>query len=296
MPIRSRKNEYRGLNAHLQSYLLHEPGGWHSFHGDHITDLARLLDDQLPEGYYTRAEKSLQISGSDLLSEDLELSRMIPDVTVYEDRPRAGMASPAAVTTSPVTTMPLEDTLVLVEEEINSVVIYRMTEELEVDYPVTRIELLSASNKPPGPACEHYLGKRWQTLQSGVRLVELDYLHESRSPIPKLPSYPDGDPRAYPYLILISDPRPSFREGRMDVYGFHADEPVPIVNIPLSGNDVLPFDFGEAYNYTLSRTRFYTTRAIDYEQLPEHFDAYRTEDQERIKAVMARVKEAVEAA
>lgn len=61
MAIQGTKNLYRGINAHLNSLLQNEPGDWEGFHSDHIADLRRLIDAQLPEGYYARNERSLQI-------------------------------------------------------------------------------------------------------------------------------------------------------------------------------------------------------------------------------------------
>jgi hypothetical protein len=60
MPIHSKTNLYPGINAHLNSFLQQEGGGWESFHAEHIIDLRRVLAQTLPRGYYAVAEKSLQ--------------------------------------------------------------------------------------------------------------------------------------------------------------------------------------------------------------------------------------------
>jgi len=46
---------------------------------------------------------------------------------------------------------------------------------------VTVLELLSPSNKRPGPDREQYLAKRQQLLASSVHLVELDLLRVVRA-------------------------------------------------------------------------------------------------------------------
>ena len=72
LPVRSLKNQYRGINAHLHSqWQAH--GNWAGFHTRHIGDLAGLLRRQLyPMGYVAEIEESLQVT-----SFDAELSRSL---------------------------------------------------------------------------------------------------------------------------------------------------------------------------------------------------------------------------
>lgn len=50
-PIRTRRNLYRGINAHLHSYWQAQ-GGWNGFHASHIVYLTTALKaDLLPLGY-----------------------------------------------------------------------------------------------------------------------------------------------------------------------------------------------------------------------------------------------------
>lgn len=296
MPIRSRVNQYRGLNAHLQSYLLNEPGGWQSFHADHIVQLCQLLDEQLPTQYYARVEKSIQISEHDLVSGRMSWGRTRPDVGIYRTGEQPSPAQGASPVAQPVATLPLEDALLLSEEaEIMAVVVYEVGDRIEEDVPVTRVELLSPTNKPPYTTYQDYLERRRVTLASGIRLVEIDYLHESRSPVRRLPSYPAGDPAAYPYLILVSAQQAATDAGATQVYGFRVDQRLLPLPLPLVGEEALVFDFGAAYHVTFSRNRFYGLRAVDYAELPVNFAAYQPDDQARIQAVMARVQAAVEA-
>src|SRR5688572_21254887 len=60
MAIRSRVNQYRGINAHFQSYAQHERDGWVAFHNTHITHLSEAIDRLLPPGYEVVPERSLQ--------------------------------------------------------------------------------------------------------------------------------------------------------------------------------------------------------------------------------------------
>lgn len=119
---------------------------------------------------------------------------------------------------------------------------------------VTRIELLSSGNKPPGAHFRQYLEKRDETLASGIALVEIDYLHETCSPIHIMPSYPHGESSAYPYSILVSDPHPSVETGQTTIYTFAVDDPIPKIKVPLAHQDTITLDLGSIYNRTLPAT------------------------------------------
>lgn len=59
--VRSIRNQYHGISAHLHSYW-QSRGGWHSFHGNHIADLLRALRAALlPMGYTADLESSFQV-------------------------------------------------------------------------------------------------------------------------------------------------------------------------------------------------------------------------------------------
>ena len=68
---------------------------------------------------------------------------------------------------------------------------------------VTVIELLSPSNKRPGPDREQYLGKRGQLLSSSAHIVEIDLLRGG-------PPMPSADRPDCSYSVLVSrvEPRP----------------------------------------------------------------------------------------
>lgn len=222
-------NQYRGINPHLQSYLLHEEDGWQSFHAGYMTHLSRALEEQLPAIYYTRNKPGLQKCAFN------------PD----QDR-----------------------------EWMTSVVIYQKTGETS-DKPVTRIEVLSPANKPGKSHHKLYTYKRLATLQAGLRLIDIDYLHNSP------PIWSD----------IPSDPRPTLEQGKTYIYSFRVDVPVPSVYVPLAGADRIVFNFGVVYHYTLQASRFYKDVVVDYEQLPLNFERYDPVDQARIQAKMQQLKE-----
>jgi len=288
--IHKRENQYHGVNAHLHSYL-QQHHDWSMFHSEHITDLLRALQAVLPpeSGYLVVSEKSLQIARDDLLTGDLTASRTIPDVGIYKT---GGMSSASLSSglkpATPGATLSLMDTF-SEPENVTGVVIYRRTEESVFGTPVTRIELLSPANKPPGTYYRQYIAKREETLLGGINLVELDYLHQQRSPLASLPSYPKGEAKAYPYVIVVGKPHPTLAEGKLDIYGFRVDDPIPAIAIPLDGAETVTLNLNGTYNHTFGATAVYGLRIVDYETLPEGFDSYDAVDQQRIRDCMARV-------
>jgi len=287
MPIHLRENQYRGVNAHLHSFLQSEPGGWwETFHSSHVAHIRDSLDVILPAGYYALNEKSLQI---DRYEVEGPSSKHRLDVIVYST-PMRIQATSSATAASPTATIPVTETL-SDEDFLTSVVIYR-GESIENIKPVTRIELLSPSNKPPISNYQKYLAKRDEPLLSGINIVEIDYLHQTRSPIKKLPSYPDLEQGATPYAILVSTPHPTLAEGTTSIYAFRVDDSIPTVVIPLAGEDAIEADLGAVYNRTFFDNKFYGEIAVDYEQKPLKFTTYEEEDQRRIEARMVVVAEA----
>lgn len=293
MSVTSKVNQYWGVNAHLHSHLQNTAGAWEEFHTAHLVDLARTIETQLPPGYRVRLERSLQIRDYHPDTGE-KIYRPKPDITIIEvgSVARTGIPFGSALAT-PTAIFPVIETLPEQDEAeyLRSLVIHEMVGG-EMGKPVTRIELLSPTNKPPGDGAEQYIAKRDTALRSGLPLVEIDYLHESASPIRSIPSYPNGQAGSYPYTIAVTDPRPSLPDGQAFVYGFRVDDPIPAVAIPLSGEEFLPFDFGVPYHQTFSSlSSFY--EAADYEQRPVHFHRYHPVDQERILKRQAAILEAL---
>lgn len=276
-------NPYRGVNAHLNSFLQLE--GWETFHAAFIDEMTRFTDTILPPNYYAVSEKSLQITFEtiDGLTSDRP-RQMVPDTAVFQT------ASSTAPYTALHTTMPEMQIPLLIDEEetISATVVYRVEGGNFPGTPVTRFELLSPANKRGGSGYVTYVGKRSQTLRSGLRLVEIDFLHEQPPISRQLPSYVDGDPGAYPYLILVSDPRPKLREGQTALYGTHVNDPLRVIAVPLADDDMIAIDFDTIYNRTFESRRVFRM-VVDYTQDPTRFHIYSEEDQRRIRAKMAEI-------
>lgn len=282
MPIRSRKNQYRGVNAHLHSYFQTQ-GDWQMFHTAHINDLARVLSSTLPNSYYVRLEKSIQIREIHPDTGEVIVFRKRPDILIYGSD--AGLQAPS-LAIEPSIELTVDETFLLDEAAyLSTITIY----QIQSEQLIAQIELLSPANKPLGSGYEQYIGKREIILRAGIVLVEIDYLHETDSPIEGIPSYPDHQPQGYPYTITISDPRPNPRQGKTRIYGFHVDDPIPSLPIPLAEEDHVQMDFALAYQQTFEAFPIFADR-VDYEQFPINFHRYAPIDQERIKQRMKAVQ------
>jgi hypothetical protein len=76
------------------------------------------------------------------------------------------------------------------------------------------------------------------------------------------------------------------------VHEFDVDTPIPTMTVPLSGDDLLDFDFDAPYQRTFEAAT-YGAYLVDYAQLPMEFERYSRADQMRIARRMLAVMEAV---
>jgi hypothetical protein len=277
-------NPYPGINAHLNSFLLQKGGGWEAFHRRHVDEIAQQLDRDLSDDYYAVAEKSLQ------LSEGINIGhRAVPDVLLFQVADRQPAPTGHAVATAPSATLALSDVIEVNEDYLSAVVVYQIQEGQYPGRPITRIELLSPANMPAGSHHQKYMAKRLQTLQAGLALIEIDYLHTHPPILSAIPAYPAEN--AVPYTILISDPRPTLSEGRLDIYGFGVLDPIPTVPVPLADDDRLPFDLNTVYHDTFGSLKIYRM-VLDYAHEPADLAAYRPEDRQRLRQFMAEIQAA----
>lgn len=306
--ITSPRNEYRGPNAHLLS-LQQTPRPdvslWKRFHNAFIVYITSALNEQLPDGYVAVSDQALQIQIEMPEAEPTRTSPRFPDSAVYRDTPTPN----TEVASIPVAIA--EPDLVIPDVELPdidswAVVIYRNRPNAELGDPVARIELLSNSNKRNGRESASYMAGRRAALRTKTILYELDLLHESQSPLIDIPTYPD-DEGSHPYCIAVTDPRRARVETL--VKGFDVDEPFPLVNILLMGQDMVKdFDFGRPYNETFERGRW--GNRVNYAELPDPqreqvmlekkgktvapaISAYNPQDQERIRQRMEAVAKAL---
>jgi len=291
MPIQSERNLYPGVNPHLNSSLQNEPGGWQSFHSEHVVDILRGINERLPSNYFARSEKTMQISEIIPPVGLRSPGHTVPDVTVFRARnaPSGGSGSTAVLTATPPSRSDLIVEHLSIEYYLPGVAIYQAGEGDLLGKPVTRIELLSPANKPGGAHHSHYLAKRTETFQSELRLVEIDYLHETPPILSDMPSYALKEAGSFPYWVLVSDPRPTLNKGLTYYYEIGVMTSLPVITIPLSGTDAMTLYLGAVYNRTFASSRFFQM-VVDYTQEPIHMERYTSTDQALIRERMAVIK------
>lgn len=289
MAIRANHNLYPGINPHLNSALQQPGGGWQSFHADFITYLREYLDTVLPENYYASSETSLQIGRFDAETGGQigKQETMRPDVTLFSERRSSARIQEQAPTKTATLTIPIAET-VDDEEVLNSIVIYKLLGNLEAEKPIVRVEVFSPNNKTPISVVKAYRQRRITTLRSGLRLVEIDLLHETPPILRQIASYPEQNPDAFPYMLLMSDPGIEWTRGSTSVFGFGILDSIPVLEVPLDGTDRVTVDITTAYNDTIQRSRRWR-KLIDYAQTPANFAAYTSADQQRIAALMSTI-------
>jgi hypothetical protein len=295
MAIFLKHNPYTGINAHLNSYLQNTKGMWRMFHSAHIDDIARMLDQNLPDNYEVGLERSLQLAFDYPDSDDVRVQTRVPDVTIYdaEPRPSASGTATAVATVEEVQTqtytLAMTDTLYeeLEEDEHQptGITINEVNPENGQRNVVTRLELLSPANKPPHSGYGAYREKRYETLLQGIPLVEIDYLHETPPAVLGVPEYTKRLANSYPFYIAVSYPKPTLEQGVVVIYGFNVNKPLPRVLIPLRGEETILFDFDPPYQRTFSSFRSFSKR-LDYAEAPRHFERYATQDRAEIEKTM----------
>lgn len=299
LTVTSLKNQYRGVNAHLHS-IWQAQGGWDSFHFIHIGDLFKTLRGQLrPMGYTADVQQALQIRRS-----GQSAGRPESDISIYDTLPERLMPpahSPQHVGSAGELVLTMPEVLNLKLEEIapyRAIGIYdTVPGRSEHGQPVAWIELLSPSNKPGGQDAAYYYDKCLKLLQSGIVLVEIDYLHETPPTFTGIPNYraenDDDQLPARAYRINVIDPRPEFLQGHAQIHQFDVDVPIPVVQIPLNAGDTVACDFDGVYQRTFEEALY--GDMVDYGLMPPRFNRYRREDQARIAARMLAIIKAAQA-
>jgi hypothetical protein len=112
---------------------------------------------------------------------------------------------------------------------------------------VTGIELLSPGNKHPGAvAQERYLEKRSSALHGGLHWVEIDLLRGGERPPIPVPLPESGD-----YLCYVAQATPTGWNHLL--YAWALREPLPLLPIPLLGDDRAQLDLGACFAVAYDR-------------------------------------------
>lgn len=228
-------------------------------HTQMLAEMQALLQPQLRPKYVARLERHLS-EGSvwDAPQGAVTLERKEPDVTVVSrsaSRRHTGstatLAQPAASATEELDTDELE------LRKQRRIVIYVQ------DRPrlaVAGIELLSPGNKQPGAlAQERYLEKRASALHGGLHWIEIDLLRGGVRPAIPVPLPEPAD-----YLSYVA--QATATGWKHLVYAWGLRDPLPMLPIPLLGEDQAQLELGRCF--AVAYDRIAADDEVDYGAQP----------------------------
>lgn len=220
---------------------------WRGLHTQIIGELGtHLLPPLLAPAYFVDPEPSLQVLTERTIIPDLQINAK----EIFPSKYPSGMGLPVA-----------EPTMVEVFEvkpatsddnEPMALWIRNASERL-----VTVVEVLSYSNKAPGPDRILYLAKRREMIANGVNLVEIDLLRWGHRVV--------AEPLSEPYHIFVTRAE---EHPKTHIWSFGFDAPIPTVPLPLIDRDeYVPLPLQEAIQ-VIYQARDFRER-IAYNRDPE---------------------------
>ena len=235
----------------IDPYL--EPRWWGDFHDSFITYARDDVQPQLPARYRARITERLVVSAP--------RRSIYPDVAVTE---RSSVREAAAVVygTPPPRPPEFDEPVLFPAADEDLFENYIEIQDRESDRLVTAIELLSPTNKTPGPGRESYLRKQDEVMRADANLVELDLLRGGeRTVAPALQL--EVSERFYSLVCVWRAAKT-----RHEVYFVQLAQRLPRVRIPL-----LPEDNDVGLDLQALFTRCYDAARyeldLDYGRNPE---------------------------
>jgi len=217
---------------------------FHELHTQMLADMQSQLQLQIRPKYVARLERHL--SEGSVWGLDIEtMDRKEPDVAIVKGEsgrspspPRLIVKEAAAVAIEELTAEELE-----LRKQRRIVIYVNQRPRLAV----TGIELLSPSNKKQGTLTrERYLEKRSSAMHGGLHWVEIDLLRGGARPEIPIDVPPQTD-----YLAYIAQATSTGR--RHSLYPWQLTDPLPVLPIPLLGDDRAVIDLAASFRWAYDR-------------------------------------------
>lgn len=224
---------FPGMDPYLE-----DPAIWPDFRDALATEIRNELNGALPAPYYARREVRQEVG----VVEDGARRVIVPDIAVVR-RP----ASRRAAAPGGVAVLEPPEAGEAVSPSYELVIPAEPVQHPFVEVPdpsrghelVTLIEILSPSNKRPGPDQVAYLKKQVEILESATSLVEIDLLRggERLFPRPELRLwFASLEPRPA-YCVHINR---AWRRDRYEVFPVVLRDSLPRVPVPLREGEAEP--------------------------------------------------------
>lgn len=198
---------FPGMNPYLE-----QDDVWHDFHERFLPAAAEVIGAQVQPDYIVKIDEHVYVHEL-----PPEPRRLLGRADLGVTPVRSGLETPLAVG---VLDAPARVRLPAMDVEHESFVEIRDRRSREL---VCVIELLSPTNKRPGPDREQYLAKRRQILSSPAHLVEIDLLRGGVA-------MPTEDPPSFTYSVMVS--RASERP-EAGFWSIGLRDRLPVIPIPL---------------------------------------------------------------
>ena len=233
---------FPGMNPYLEA-----EGVWQDFHASFAPALRDAIADLVAPDYFVSLEEHLYVE-----EPPRQHGRFVgrSDVALKGgplwDAAAGGAAT--AVLEAPVYATQAEPLDSFSEP-------YLEIRDREENLVITVIELLSPTNKKPGPNRETYLAKRQQYFWSGVNFIEIDLLRGwGRMPLDDMPSCD--------YAVIVKH---ATHWPRVGIWPLKLLDPLPTIPIPLREPDPdarvdLQFVLNQVYDRAKYRYRIYSSK------------------------------------
>ncbi len=262
---------FPGMDPYLES-----PHVWPDVHHALATEIRNALNRSLPAPYYAQMElrPELGIVEEDESDFTQPARRIVPDVMVVKHpRPFAepGGVAVAEPETARATLSAAIEFAALVDEPARHHFV-EIRDPTRGHKLVTLIEILSPTNKRPGPDRTLYATKQRAVLDTDASLVEIDLLRNGRHvlPTPELEAAVALIQPRPDYLVFVS--RAWRRHDRMLgylAYPARLREPLPCVGIPLKAELAeVPLDLQDVFRRVYDGGP-YRRGAVRYDQPPD---------------------------
>jgi hypothetical protein len=259
---------FPGMDPYLEA-----PDIWPDFHDALAGEIRNALNGSLPPPYYARLEMRPEIG----IVAGPSTRRVVPDVAVVRtpapSAHRSTAPSAAAVLDSPRTqASPGMDVEVFSEPPRHAYVEVR--DPARGHKLITLIEIVSPSNKAPGPDRDAYLAKQEEVLASDASLIEIDLLRDGSRPLrmDRLSALIGHLGKAKTdYLVLVHRAWAKTGPGSIKFQAFPVSvrEMLPCIPVPLrDGEPETPLDLQYAFSKAYAGGP-YARGAVSYDQPPD---------------------------
>ncbi|SIO38828.1 Protein of unknown function [Singulisphaera sp. GP187] len=252
---------FPGMDPYLEA-----PEIWPDLHDALASEIRNELNQTLPTPYYARLEMRPELG---IVEEGKVTHRIVPDITVVRHplpRPAQGAMAVADRPRREISSS-LDITVHL--DRIRHHFI-EIRDSLQGHKLITLIEILSPTNKRPGPDRDAYRRKQREVLDSDANLIEIDLLRSGDRVLPdlNLAALLDEVDPAPDYVVLVNRAWRRAERVGYEVFPCSLREWLPCIPVPLKQEELeVPLDLQYVFNRAYEGGP-YRRGAVDYTRPP----------------------------